>query len=1031
MMNRTRHIILMFLMLLSWGGGAHATSLSPNPSRECAICHFNWIEVFYRKGTGTDLVDYPKEKMVATEMMCYSCHDGSIADSRFKVWETGRHKPGTKPSEKVEVPPSFPLDKDGRIQCFTCHSAHGVDTRPGMEATIFLRASNKDSAMCKMCHRDKDRGPKKGSHPVDVVFKVPDEIINAGGKAGSKGQIICQTCHEPHGSTGDHFLVIPNSGEGLTHSALCEACHTKTPDIREKSPMRLNSHPMDIIIIKEAKLPERWENGEKPYLGFDNRINCRTCHSPHNGTNENHLLVERNEKGRICLFCHPSKEVVAKSKHNMEISAPDAKNMDNLTVSEKGVCSACHFMHKGTGPKMWARPLGEGEETIEKLCVSCHSVYGIAGKKTVGKESHPIGVDINALNVETDLPLYDKYGGKSGKGNEGMVVCATCHNVHQWDPNDPMKVSNKGDEGNGSNSFLRKRFDVNNELCASCHEDKFTVQNTKHDISITGADSKNINGMPPSQSGVCGSCHQPHNGSSIRMWGRKEQGFENDPVANLCIGCHRRGSLAEKKQIGKMSHPIGVSLLNVAIKPDDKDGWKSMYLNVLKGGVLSLPELKRLPLFDKDGKRVRDGNVSCPTCHDPHRWSPNEPAKPVKKEAKKIDAASKKRIIDETGDGTNSFLRISNGPNSELCINCHIVKRPVLFTKHNLKHSSPEEKNIMGDNISKTGACGACHIPHNGVGPRLWAKKLGNNPDALQSLCESCHTERGVAAKKTVGKNSHPLGVNIKPVMKGTVLPLYDAGGKLDKENGRVVCSTCHDPHQWDPNDVSSVSGLGKGVDGDATNSFLRMGAAPDSQLCGSCHQDKKWVINTEHDMRITAPNAKNFKNQLLEQSGVCGQCHYVHNAPNGKLMWARELGPGQDMMEKMCRSCHSNNQVAAVKQPEKITHPKDVVIISSEKIKQKEAEKGSYFPLYTPVGDKVEEGGITCPTCHNPHQWKPGTEDFGPGKNIEGNATNSFLRNKSESALCTHCHGMDALFRYKFFHTEKSRVKYPLSGKP
>jgi hypothetical protein len=98
------------------------------------------------------------------------------------------------------------------MQCSTCHSAHGVDTRITMASAIFLREPNIGSSMCQRCHKGKDVGPKKGSHPIDVEFKAfPDEILQAGGKAYQGNKVVCESCHTPHGSTNENFLIIPNS----------------------------------------------------------------------------------------------------------------------------------------------------------------------------------------------------------------------------------------------------------------------------------------------------------------------------------------------------------------------------------------------------------------------------------------------------------------------------------------------------------------------------------------------------------------------------------------------------------------------------------------------------------------------------------------------------------------------------------------------------------------------------------------------------------------------------------------------------
>ena len=61
---------------------------NPNSAKACAICYYRWIDTFFVDGRGSDLVDYTAEKVVATPEMCFSCHDGSIADSRARAFGT-------------------------------------------------------------------------------------------------------------------------------------------------------------------------------------------------------------------------------------------------------------------------------------------------------------------------------------------------------------------------------------------------------------------------------------------------------------------------------------------------------------------------------------------------------------------------------------------------------------------------------------------------------------------------------------------------------------------------------------------------------------------------------------------------------------------------------------------------------------------------------------------------------------------------------------------------------------------------------
>lgn len=130
--------------------------------------------------------------------------------------------------------------------------------------------------------------------------------------------------------------------------------------------------------------------------------------------------------------------------------------------------------------------------------------------------------------------------------------------------------------------------------------------------------------------------------------------------------------------------------------------------------------------------------------------------------------------------------------------------------------------------------------------------------------------------------------------------------------------------------------------------------------------------------------------------------------------------------MESMCRSCHDKEKVAAAKVPVKLGHPNDVKVVSVRGW-PRPGQVFGFYPVYDADGNVVNSGVISCPTCHNAHQWKPGDPSEGTGSNVEGNVQNSFLRNRSNFNLCTNCHGLDALFRYKYFHGETSRVPHQL----
>ena len=79
-----------------------------------------------------------------------------------------------------------------------------------------------------------------------------------------------------------------------------------------------------------------------------------------------------------------------------------------------------------------------------------------------------------------------------------------------------------------------------------------------------------------------------------------------------------------------------------------------------------------------------------------------------------------------------------------------------------------------------------------------------------------------------------------------------------------------------------------------------------------------------------------------------------------------------------------------------------------------------SLWPVIT--GKNVTVGDISCASCHNVHQWDPKVSGHGIGENIEGKTTTSFLRMQTYSLMCIDCHGLDALFRFKYYHNSKQR---------
>ncbi len=701
----------------------------------------------------------------------------------------------------------------------------------------------------------------------------------------------------------------------------------------------------------------------------------RMCFSCHDGYVMDSRFLWKNRKHTHPVGVIPST--------NIKMSRVEGKEVFPLNEDGKIYCGTCHSAHgvdwNQTEAPIFLRVLNINSS----MCMICHENK----KKGLASGNHPVNKKLSHIPE-----ALRERGSKFSKKKE--VICQSCHRAH-------------GSEV----KKLLVRDNHESRLCTSCHTDKSGVRGTKHDMGIMAPETKNIRGKTVAESGPCSACHIPHDANTPRLWARDFQ-TGMDTVSSYCLGCHTRNGPAHKKTLGTYTHPVNVPVSRLGITATINK-WVSKYIASKKFSAI-IP----LPLFDSFGTRSKKGgNVPFLTCHNPHKWS-----------HKKVSGTlPDPRTLE--GDGSNSFLRIAYDGRNRLCTNCHRKNASVELSKHNLSISAPDEKNVDAQTAEKTGACSACHVPHNGKAAYMWAKETEGSREGVEKMCKTCHNKTGSAKDKLPGEHMHPLHIKLDllPMKVKPGLPTFLRDGTRDTKRGELDCATCHNPHQWQPGKPASLTGNRAEVEGQANNSFLRINAAGDAKLCIHCHQDKNTILKTDHDLRVTAPKARNKKGQNIDQSGVCGQCHNVHTPIIPQWLWARTLGPGEDMMESMCRSCHQQGNIAANKIPPQKTHPKRMV----------PANKGRMFggragnilpPVFDANGKPVQAGLITCPTCHNPHQWDPAKAEQGTGRNREGDAMTSFLRHKNTAYfLCSDCHGEDSLFRYKYFHWKESRTRHHL----
>ncbi len=747
-------------------------------------------------------------------------------------------------------------------------------------------------------------------------------------------------------------------------------------------------------------IPFRGTPLEKSGRETDVASNERMCFSCHDG-----YILESRFRWRRGMNNHP---VGGKVPAKIHIPNIDGKETFPLNLDKRIYCGTCHTAHgidwNQNSSAIFMRAINESSN----MCRACHSDHATGTKEG----NHPI------MDRITNFPTtLINAGAKVAPGNK--MVCESCHRQHGA-PGKKLLVVN-----NGSSS----------RLCRTCHRDKREMVNTKHDLSVMNPNAKNDKGQTVKDSGLCSACHVAHGAKGPALASRiVAQGIS--PVLGTCLVCHRAGGLAKKKIIkNDHSHPVNVSIKSVGITVKGNN-WTSQYGTSSSINKNTKPIIKALPLFDKKGNRS-DGAVliGCGTCHDPHNWSIK---KSLTLEIKTKDPRK------YSGTGNSSFLRIAQGSNSRLCTHCHVDKSAVISSRHNPNVFKGERAKFMKDsgNLAlESGVCGTCHKAHNANGPALWARNTGEGSAPIEKMCNDCHKSPGAAQDKLTGQYSHPVGKKLDPGISMKLMPRFDNSGKRVQHGGNIDCATCHDPHQWDPTNRDNATSVGSSknlkIDGNVNNSFLRLRADASSGMCIKCHTTQALVAGTDHDLRVTAVNSRNSLGQTVIQSGICGTCHSVHNSKSSAGLWAREVGAGDDPAAQLCFSCHTKGGIAASKivAIKLSSHPSDIAVWSDE-IRQAAALSNSNsnsngIPVFDENGRRSKVGRITCPSCHNAHIWSASKRVKGSGKNLEGNVSSSFLNLKtSENNVCSDCHGRDALFRYKYFHSKSARKPHALFEK-
>ena len=298
----------------------------------------------------------------------------------------------------------------------------------------------------------------------------------------------------------------------------------------------------------------------------------------------------------------------------------------------------------------------------------------------------------------------------------------------------------------------------------------------------------------------------------------------------------------------------------------------------------------------------------------------------------------------------------------------------IINSVHNLSATGPGEVRAT----TESEICIFCHTPHNSLpSSPLWNKEdpgyayilyhsstaeaVPGQPDGASILCLSCHD--GTTALGSVLSRSTDIGfsggvttlppgrsnfstdlTNDHPVSFDYTTGLAAADGQLKDptaiippvslHNGRMQCTSCHDPHR------------------NLTNDFLLL-TNQNSELCFSCHNRDFWSFSTHSTSTATwngnGPDPWPHTDYLNVAENACENCHSPHNAGNSQRL-LNELAE-----ENNCLPCHNGN-VASTNIASELAKPY-LHNVYAYNLEHDAAEDPLVLTLH-----------VECEDCHDPH---------------------------------------------------------------
>jgi predicted CXXCH cytochrome family protein len=429
-------------------------------NRICEFCHIAHSAddkqgpLWARKRSAAIYIPYSSSTAIAqpgqptgTSVLCLSCHDGTIAlgeiinrgAARSNAGGLGRMPPGkglqgtdlsddhpisfkytgdlALQSGELAMPGSFSeelkLDKNGELQCTTCHDPHDSPYEK------LLVVTNLRSQLCIECHNIP--GWEQSSHSLSEATwnkRPPDPWRD--NQYDKVAENACDNCHISHtAKSGARLLKHANEENN------CSSCHNGNVASKDlMADFKNNSiHPVyDTTLVHDPA---------ESVIVESRHVECADCHDPH-GTLAGRDAgdVPANVRGvnlaggeidkaltdyEICLRCHGD------SPNQPRARTPRQHDQTNIRLEIQPSNPSFHpIADRGRNENVPSLIFPLNEESVIS-CGSCHNSSSAQSAGGSGPEG-PHGSEYAPLLVRNYLAMDN-----TAESASAYALCYSCH----------------------------------------------------------------------------------------------------------------------------------------------------------------------------------------------------------------------------------------------------------------------------------------------------------------------------------------------------------------------------------------------------------------------------------------------------------------------------------------------------------------------------------------------------------------------------------------------------------------------------